>query len=152
MKRLIFGSLILILVFHFLIAGHFYLYDKIWWLDIVMHLVGGAWLALVFEFIAKRFWNLSYKNLAVRLILGCGFVLIVGLFWEIFYEYLFLDVLIFKKHPLDQVFDPFNLPDTFKDLLNDVIGGIIVFCAMYFKDSKSLEKSPKKVVLSPVDI
>ena len=99
-----------------------------------MHLIGGAWVALVFDFIAKKFWNLSYHNLIVRIILGCGFVLIIGLLWEVFYEYLFLDFLVFKKHPIDQVFDPFNLPDTFRDLLNDIIGGVVVFYLLHLKE------------------
>lgn len=121
MKKLIFFSLVLIIGFHF-VTGIKHWYDFIWWLDDLMHLLGGAWVALLFFYLFSKTHpplDLSYRFPAF--ILALGFVALIGVLWE-FYEYL-ADVYILKVHPLTYAPNPNTLPDTMADLVIDLIGG-----------------------------
>ena len=105
-------------------------YDSAWWLDDVMHTLGGAWVAfffLIFLIKGDNYSNLSsaWKTFIITL----GFAALVGVLWE-FYEYL-KDVYIFNKHPLASAPDPLLLPDTLLDLFNDLVGGAITFVVFY---------------------
>lgn len=121
MAKTIILSLTVILVFHFL-AGSLSWYDRISWLDIVMHVVGGAWVALLAaHLIAVRKIISPSQPFLERYILILGAVALVGVFWE-FYEYL-ADVFLLKVHPFNFAPDPKLLPDTLSDLVNDFIGG-----------------------------
>ena len=123
-------SLVAILIVH--VAGSVTAwYDTVWWLDVVMHIAGGAWVALVFTYLSKNIWRiLDFKNKFIfSLVLCLGFVTLVGVFWE-FYEYL-RDVYTFKLHPLNYAPNPLTLPDTLSDLLNDLIGGSLTFIVFY---------------------
>ncbi|MEK9173535.1 MAG: hypothetical protein AAB594_03135 [Patescibacteria group bacterium] len=121
MTKTIILSLAVILVFHFL-AGSLGWYDQISWLDIVMHVVGGAWVALLAaHLIAVRKIISSDQHFLERYILILGAVALVGVFWE-FYEYL-ADVFLLKVHPINFAPNPKLLPDTLSDLVNDFLGG-----------------------------
>lgn len=124
MAKAIIFSLVIILSFHFL-AGSLRWYDEIWWLDIVMHVVGGAWVAfLTAHLITVRKVVSVNINFFEKYILVLGTVALVGVFWE-FYEYL-TDVFLLKVHPINFASNPKLLPDTLSDLLNDLIGGTII--------------------------
>lgn len=69
-----------ILVTH-LLATELGLYFTVWWLDIVVHILGGMWLVFAWRslidtrLIAARYWSIG-------LILGGTFVVMIG--WELF--------------------------------------------------------------------
>lgn len=88
----------------------FSLYERIFWFDMAMHTMGGAWLAAVF--ITVRWF--PYRT-ALHVI---GLVLIAGLAWEI-YEYGFAAWATAEFGNLG-----FHQPalDTLSDLLFDALG------------------------------
>ncbi|TSC82075.1 MAG: hypothetical protein G01um101420_605 [Parcubacteria group bacterium Gr01-1014_20] len=121
MEKTVILSLVVILAFHFL-AGSLGWYDQIWWLDIIMHMAGGAWVALLAaHLITIRKIISSDRHFLERYILILGAVALVGVLWE-FYEYL-ADVFLLKVHPINFAPNPKLLPDTLSDLLNDFLGG-----------------------------
>jgi len=119
----------LILVFAVVIFGihipatAFGWYYALSWLDIPMHILGGAWLGLIFYYIFRiRKPELGAKNNWSFFVFGLGFVMLVGVVWE-FYEF-FFDVFIFKKYPL-MASPPDVHFDTMLDLLDDIIGAAV---------------------------
>ena len=138
MPRFIVISLILILAVHF--AGNaFFWYDRLFWLDIVMHLLGGAWVAVLSVYLFGEHWPVigDKAKPSQEFILILGSVALVGVLWE-FYEFL-ADVYVLKIHPLNLAPDPKVLPDTIADLLNDLIGGSLAFFFLKFSKRKSAE-------------
>ncbi len=105
-----------------LIGGIYNWYIKYPWFDIPMHILGGAWVALMFGYIFSKYWKLD-KNihsvfLYVLFITGC--VALIGIFWE-FFEF-GRDYFVSSYNP-SYVLS--TLSDTLGDLLNDLIGGAI---------------------------
>lgn len=131
-SQVIIISLVLILGLHFF-ANLFSWYNAIWWLDVLMHLVGGGWVALTASYVL--FGNEKSKTISLleRVIMVIGIVALIGVLWE-FYEYL-SDVYLLKVHPLTLAPNPSLLPDTLKDLFNDLVGGTIIalLFARWFK-------------------
>ncbi len=114
--------LILILVIHIL-ATVFYWYWTIDWLDIVMHFLGGFWLAAVFlRFLVPKLRISDHKSLII-LILMVSFAVFVGVLWE-FYEFLF-DV--FGSINGHLKFTQQGVADTMSDLFFDLLGGSVCF-------------------------
>ncbi|HRY62472.1 MAG TPA: hypothetical protein P5056_01755 [Candidatus Paceibacterota bacterium] len=113
-----FGLLILILQTFFL---YFDIYDHAWWSDILMHILGGAWVAMIGEYwLFLRDSDSKFKGgFWLKLILIVSFVSLVGFFWE-FYEFS-LDQILLTTHQQ-------SLPDTMGDLFNDILGGAVVSC------------------------
>lgn len=105
-----------ILIVNFL-ANKFYWYSSIWFFDMPMHFLGGAWVALAYFYI----FPFKEKNITTSCILRvlCA-VFLVGLGWE-FFEF-FVDNGI--AHNI------FNLLDTSSDLFFDLSGGILAL--LYF--------------------
>ncbi|MEK7193329.1 MAG: hypothetical protein AAB652_00905 [Patescibacteria group bacterium] len=133
--RVVIASWLLIILAH-LIGVFEGLYVSVWWYDIPLHLFGGAWVALLFFYIAEDYWKIfsssagSRKQFLMVVCLTLGFVMLVGVFWE-FYEYLF-DVFIAGKHPF--AYAQQGLADTMGDLFNDFVGGsIVVFTRKLFQ-------------------
>ncbi|PIR68285.1 hypothetical protein COU49_01815 [Candidatus Nomurabacteria bacterium CG10_big_fil_rev_8_21_14_0_10_35_16] len=90
----------------------FYWYSLIWYLDIIMHLLGGFWVGLFFLYIFSRKQQV-YFNL--NLILKIFFVsFLVGFLWEL-YEF-YLNVVSGTI---------FNFNDTISDLCFDLLGSIV---------------------------
>mgnify|MGYP001562310554 FL=1 len=135
MKKTITISLISILGLHLL--GIVYdLYHVIWWYDIPMHILGGAWVALFFFHFFYQTWHVvDLRKILFTLIITLGFVVLVGVLWE-FYEYL-SDVYLLKIHPLGYAPNPLTLPDTLKDLLDDLIGGAVASLILLFRIKKT---------------
>ena len=137
MPKLIVTSLIIILAVHF--AGSaFSWYDRLFWLDIIMHFLGGAWVAALSVYLFGEYWQvISDKAKPFQeFMLILGSVALVGVLWE-FYEFL-ADVYLLKIHPLNLAPDPQVLPDTIADLLNDLIGGSLAFLFIKLKKKKSI--------------
>lgn len=131
MGKSVFFSWALIVIFH-VVAMAFSWYDRLLWLDILMHLIGGAWVGLLFVYLFPKYLpGYSEARFLSYVILGLGFVTLIGVFWE-FYEYL-SDVYIYKMHPLNLAPNPKNLPDTLADLVNDLIGGSVVIAWAFFR-------------------
>lgn len=117
-KKLLISACILV-IFIWLIntlANKFYWYSAMIWFDIPMHILGGIFLSLISGAIFfKKLKSFSTKEKMVFILL---FVLMVGIGWEIF-EY--VTQAIIKGVQLA------NFPDSIKDLLMDVVGGVIGF-------------------------
>lgn len=99
------------------------------WLDTVMHLAAGAWVALLFFYLfceRSKVFDVR-SNFALTLLAVLGFVALAGVLWE-FYEYFHDNVII--RLPLDAPRPHPNLYlDTLKDFLNDLIGGFTAVLA-----------------------
>ncbi len=101
-----------------ILTGHFFgalfsLYETIFWFDMVMHTLGGAWLASIF---------ITVKWFPYRTMLHLvGLVLLAGLAWEI-YEYAFAAWATAEFGDLG-----FHQPwtDTASDLMLDAAGAAI---------------------------
>lgn len=86
-------------------------YPTTWWVDIVTHLLFGAWLALALLY--PRLWRYSRTPLFVF-----SAVMLVGLGWEAF-EYLF-DILYAIPNGVDLA--QHGIVDTTKDIVNNALG------------------------------
>mgnify|MGYP001576010824 CR=1 FL=1 len=141
--KIIISLVVLIGIIH-ITAYYFHLYLELWWIDMLMHFLGGAWIsafALWFIFFSNLV-NLNQKNnLPNFLITAFCMVLLVGIGWEIF-EF---------KAGLS-FFSPLTLSargywmDTISDVVLDLIGGIVVAIYFYrvFKNSTDLIKDAKE--------
>jgi len=130
----------LLLALVLLIAGLHYgglsfdWYHAIWWFDIPLHMLGGAFIGILFLYIFReKFLLLNELSLFPLTILGVGFVMWLGVLWE-FYEF-FADVFILKHYAL--LGSPGWIRfDTLKDLLDDMIGGAIAIILFWKTDRR----------------
>ena len=108
------GFMAVVAVLH-IIALPFSLYWTYWWFDIVMHFLAGFSGGL---FILWFFAPFSiYKSLFLTL----GYLLVVGVAWEIF-EFVF-DITISQPTNYWQ--------DTIYDLINDTLGALLAYLSVY---------------------
>lgn len=92
------------------------LYFKYWWLDIPMHLYGGAVVALAittFIEFGKPFFVGTFIKKGWRVVL---IVLVIGILWEIFEVWMDIRYLHLG----------FDWVDTLADICNDVIGASVI--------------------------
>ena len=90
----------------------FYWYSLIWYLDIVMHFLGGFWVGLFFLYVFFRKEQPSFTSgLFFKLLF---ITLLVGLLWEL-YEFLLNIIAI----------TPFNLNDTILDIFSSLLGSTV---------------------------
>lgn len=90
------------------------------WLDIPFHLAGGLWVSLLFFFLfgnlfSNEFYSHRFEKVKVLIFAVC-FAVFIGVLWE------------FGEFLLDQWFNFYlqqGVADTMKDLLNDIIGGLV---------------------------
>ncbi|QQG46045.1 MAG: hypothetical protein HYY55_03730 [Candidatus Niyogibacteria bacterium] len=119
--------LVLMLAIHAAAVGGLLGYG-LWWLDIVLHFLGGIWLAVL------AFWFLfEYKefpsDFLPKWLLGLGlisFVMLGGVFWEFFefsWDY-------FIARPYGAILAQPDLADTMSDLFFDFAGAVVA--AAYF--------------------
>ena len=112
--------LIIIAILHHL-ALQFYLYWTLEWFDILMHFLGGMWVALIIMWFFF-FSGFVYKNVtSVRKIkiflIAIASVLVVGVLWEVWEvwaDLVFMD-------------ETGYFLDTSLDLVMDTLGGITAF-------------------------
>lgn len=135
-KALISKHFLVILLFFiaaiYIVGNLNFLNLKFWWFDIPLHFLGGAWLGILFlvYFSAegrsssggkKYFSNFESEKIFIQIIIIVGFVLIIGVGWEIF-EFLLEQVFILKNPDLVKM----TVGDTLKDLVMDSFGGILI--------------------------
>ncbi len=115
-------ALAFLLVFHTLgITDNFYLY--FWFYDIIAHMLGGLGIGLFALALLQTFWpGMLVKNRWLKIAI---LVFIAGLVWEAFEVY-------YNITGYDFGLKAYYL-DTIKDLIDDVIGGLI---AVYLTRSK----------------
>lgn len=107
-------------------------YHNIWWIDIVLHTLGGAWVATLF-FLLKNTFAPQLPTTTppwFYLVLACGVVMLVGVAWE-WFEYAF-DLLFAKENAAWRA--QLGLPDTMGDLLADLVGGFIMSAYILSKE------------------
>ena len=114
MKEIFLSALYLVILYclsHF-IFDPTYLYYEIWWLDIPMHILGGAGVAsLAIAVLNYKNVKINYKKIFIS-------ILVVAIFWEL-YEYTcdFYSVGYWKG----------NILDTLSDIANGIIGASISY-------------------------
>jgi putative membrane protein len=117
---LLFALVCFIAAFHY-IAVEFYLYWHYWWFDIVMHGLGGLWVALIALWL-YCFSRFSRKSLGVSrhslFAIAVGSTVLIGVGWEIF-EYVsnLTFVLPFENY----------IGDTLADLAMDLAGSFLAY-------------------------
>lgn len=109
-------ALFLILIIFFLhkVAGIFYWYTSIVWFDMVMHFLGGVFLALVAGSLGGSLLKNASKTKIFAVVLL--FVFVVGIGWEVFE---------FSVQEIIKIRGLADIPDSFSDLFFDLIGGIV---------------------------
>lgn len=90
------------------LAVEYFLYWRIWWLDIPMHFFGGAWAGIF------SVWFIARMGNSPSLLWCLAFALFVGVAWEIF-EY---------SEGIASAYHFSYILDTVKDLAFDVLGAI----------------------------
>jgi hypothetical protein len=108
-----------IFIFDFF-AKKFHWYFNMWYLDILMHFLGGFLIALTGIYLGSGSLSWDFKS-NIKIIL---FILSIGILWEI-YE-ITINQSITKN--------TFNLLDTLSDLFFDLLGGLVLIC--YYKVCK----------------
>ncbi len=121
-KKLLTRSALLIFFILFVntLALVFHWYSSVWYFDMIMHFLGGAWLGLFFVYFFSQ--GELQINQIIKIFLA---VLFVGAGWEIF------EVLV--NNFTNQ--DPFNFLDTVSDIFFDLAGGMSMILYGIFKKS-----------------
>ncbi len=105
LKNIVFLMFLMFLANSVILKFHWYY--SIWWIDMVMHFFGGAWVGLFFFYVFyTRKW---FSNKILIIILS---VLLIGISYEVF-EF-FLGTISRE---------PFDILDTLSDLFFDLLGG-----------------------------
>ena len=104
----------------------FYWYYSIWWLDMLMHFLGGFWVGLFFVYV---FYNKNTFSKQLLAVIFC--VLLFGILWE-FFEF-FMNVI---------AHDSFDILDTLSDIFFDLAGG---FSAIFYCYKKIMPTSSSAV-------
>lgn len=117
------------------------LYANIWWFDIPMHILGGAWVAFIFFYYFFYKEKILDKNMrfAEIFIFTIGFVAFIGVMWEL-WEYL-VSYYFSITYSIPNYYEfghngESAVFDTIKDLTNDLFGGLIAIIIFYFTDKK----------------
>jgi hypothetical protein len=126
-SHILLGIIVGIDTVHYL-ASWYDWYHTVWWIDIPLHIAGGAFIGVLFVYLFReRFKVLHATHWFPALILGTGFVALIGIGWE-FYEF-WVDVWLVKKYPMNE-FPGAVHADTLLDLLNDMLGGAVAIAAL----------------------
>lgn len=104
-----------------------------WWVDIVLHFLGGFWVFVLARYILEHYGNEitgNHKNI-VTFFAFISFVAFVGVCWE-FFEFVLDRYITFKGF----TYLPLVFEDTLLDLLTDILGGTTAF-VLYFRNGKA---------------
>lgn len=92
---------------------------SLWWYDLLLHFLGGMWVAIA----AKNFFVRPIGQIRrIGPIFIIALVALVGVTWEI-YEFA-IDELFFEERALWRAQD--GNTDTMTDLMMDLLGGVVV--------------------------
>ena len=133
MQKLLLAVVAVIAIAH-LFATRFGWYYSYPLMDIPMHIAGGIFVGLLFFYLfAIRHDTLPNAPPLALAISAVGFVMLVGVLWEM-YEFI-LDVYVHQTQTLFGA-SGYLLFDTLKDLLDDLVGsGIaVVIFFRFFRD------------------
>jgi hypothetical protein len=121
-------GLFFLLVMH-IFASFFYLYWEFWWLDIVMHILGGFLTVLVIVWITER--TTFYKKLSFnkKFFFVLFWLFLVTVCWE-FFEYFIENV----NPSIGYAY----WDDTLSDTVAGLLGGSLSFIFVYFYIKKTL--------------
>ncbi len=115
--------MIVVFIFDNVIANPVGWYDRWWWFDIPMHIVGGmvtAWSTQRF-FMNMKIKLAKFGRMEMYPFILVGATAIIGIVWEV-YEFFLHLITGFITQP--------SVADTVGDLVNDLIGAI-VFCSIF---------------------
>lgn len=116
-----FVGLFILLTMHFF-ASVFYLYWEFWWLDIVMHILGGflvVSLIITFSKIITFYNHLSFNK---KFFFVFFWLFLVTISWE-FFEFFIENV--------DPTIGSAYWIDTFSDIVAGLLGGVLAFIFVY---------------------
>jgi hypothetical protein len=129
------GTLVVLIAVLNYYAYQFYWYWEFWWFDIIMHTLGGIFIAsfsLWYYFFSKA-EAIQIVSLKIRVFMvSLLSIVVVGIGWELF-EFSVDTFITLSRH--DSV-------DTASDLFFDALGGsfaVLIFSLMYNR-SKRIEK------------
>ena len=123
MKRFFESQAFILLFLVFILVSYglalwFKLLYLFWWLDMAHHFLGGAWIALFFNWCAKRFSSQVSASAFLSAASVLGAVALAGVFWE-FFEF------ILNRYVISIGF--LGYEDTLSDLFFDLLGGALAF-------------------------
>ena len=123
MKRFFESRAFILLFLVFILVSYglalwFKLLYLFWWLDMAHHFLGGAWIALFFNWCAKRFSSQVSAGAFLFATAVLGAVALAGVFWE-FFEF------ILNRYVINIGF--LGYEDTLSDLFFDLLGGALAF-------------------------
>lgn len=137
----IFGAAAIIFGFNYF-ATELYLYWYVWWLDILMHFVGGVMVGYAGMFFTLLVWRkviLNSSRAGLYLFLGAGIAAFsVGAYWEVL-EHLYS----LSKYTPNYVFDSVS------DIINDTAGGMFAWALTWRWFTKNPENTSP---IKPEDI
>lgn len=110
-----------------LLQGAASLWSLYWvlpWFDMLMHFLGGAWLALTFFALISKKIEFVVTHTFLMFVVMIGGTLFFGFLWEVM-EF-FIDLVLGTNF-----FQP-DLPDTMSDLTFDLLGGLVAFGIVRF--------------------
>jgi len=118
-----------------IVANQYFLYWRFWWFDIVMHFLGGFWIALLsyYLFFLSNYFTKISKKVSVFAV-SLTIVLVIGILWEAF-EYI-MKVSIQQSN---------YILDTSLDLLMDTSGWLVAYIFLLKVKNKSKVESRKSI-------
>lgn len=112
------ATLIVVLALANIAAIYWHLFYHIWWLDVVMHLAGGFWIALTgltLYYYVPRPGERERSALFV-VAFALALAMTIGTFWEVFE---------FSVDRMTLALTYRDIADTLGDLVNDFVGALI---------------------------
>lgn len=116
-----FIGLCFVMMMHFF-ASVFYLYWQFWWLDIVMHILGGFLVVLVIICFSKMISFYDQFTLEKKFFFVFFWLFLVTVFWELFEFFL---------EKVDPTIGYAYWIDTFSDIVAGLLGGVLSFIFVY---------------------
>lgn len=123
--KIVIGTTVATVLLHAL-ASWFRWYELLPWFDILMHTLGGAWVASIVICVA-RVRNLTFfasDRLWINIVVAVALTALIGVGWE-FFEYVLYNVLTHIVQP------PALYEDTLLDLLSDIVGGTVIAAILF---------------------
>ncbi len=123
MQKFLLGFILVIFVLHTL-GNAFNWYWTFPWYDIPMHMMGGAFVAVVFLYLFGEKWRGFdiRSNFRMTLVFGLGFVALIGVGWEM-YEY--LSAVYLQNQYALTCGAPGGVFNSLMDLFNDLLGAAL---------------------------